>query len=95
LGDFTDSLRIRVQDGSPERIHAEERIKMRLMLFAAGVIAVIVWFACWSMTVVPGSPGVEMQWVAGNFVAFLAGGLFGAAACFGRISAAPSAGDNR
>jgi hypothetical protein len=57
---------------------------MRCKLVAAGLLALIAWFACWAATVVPGSAAVTMQWTAGNALAFLAGSAFGAAACVRR-----------
>ena len=70
-------------------------MQIRWMLAAAGVLAVIAWFATWAMTVVPETSAVTEQWAAGNFLAFLAGGLFGAAACVGRNAAGRNAGEDR
>ncbi len=50
---------------------------MRWMLVTAGIFLFVMWFACWSASVVPGSPAVMMQWVAGNALAFLGGLAFG------------------
>ena len=57
----------------------EATTQMRWKLVAAGLLAVVAWLACWATTVVPGSPGVTMQWAVGNALAFLAGGVLGAA----------------
>jgi hypothetical protein len=51
----------------------------RVKLVVAGVVLAGLWFACWAATVVPGSPAVTLQWVAGNALAFMAGAAFGAA----------------
>jgi len=59
---------------------------MRWKLVAAGFLALIAWLACWAATVVPESSAVTMQWAIGNALAFLAGGLFGAAACARRAA---------
>ena len=55
---------------------------MRWNLGVVGVFLLVMWFACWCVTVVPGSPAVTTQWAAGNILAFLAGISFGAAACW-------------
>lgn len=60
---------------------------MRVTLIALGLFLLVMWLACWAATVVPGSPAVDMQWTAGNLLAFLAGGAFGAAACIHRSRA--------
>jgi hypothetical protein len=52
---------------------------MRWEMIAAGVFLLVLWFACWATTVLPGTSAVTMQWVAGNTLAFLAGSAFGAA----------------
>jgi len=57
---------------------------MRWKLVAAGVFLSVMWFGCWAATVVLGSSAVTMQWGAGNALAFLAGGAFGAAVCVRR-----------
>jgi hypothetical protein len=54
---------------------------MRWKLVAVGLLASVAWLMCWAATVVPGSSAVTMQWTAGNTLAFLAGGAFGAAVC--------------
>ena len=59
---------------------------MRWKLVAAGIGLLIMWFACWSTSVVPGSSAVMVQWTAGNASAFLAGLAFGAAALARRSS---------
>ena len=53
---------------------------MRWESVAAGIFLLVMWFACWAVTVVPGSSAVTMQWASGNALAFLAGLTFGAAA---------------
>ena len=58
---------------------------MRSVMWAArrwkstgiGLLLLVMWFACWAATVAPG--GEHERWVAGNALAFLAGGAFGAA----------------
>ena len=55
--------------------------EMRRDLVAVGLVFTVMWFVCWAATVVPGSVAVTLQWAAGNFLAFLAGGAFAAAFC--------------
>ena len=52
---------------------------MRRKLVAAGCLLATVWLVCWSVSVVPDSAAVAMQWAAGNALAFLTGGTLGAA----------------
>jgi len=63
---------------------------MRWFLAAGGMGLLIAWFACWAVTVMPGTPAVSVQWVAGNLLAFAAGLAFGAMACLGWRKAAPT-----
>lgn len=50
-----------------------------MLLFAAGLLLLVMWFGCWASTVVPGSSAVTMQWACGNLLAFFAGGALGMA----------------
>jgi len=52
---------------------------MRWKAVVLGFFLLVMWFACWAVTVVPGSSAVTQQWVAGNTLAFLAGIAFGVA----------------
>ncbi len=54
-------------------------IGTRWKLIGIGLFLLAMWVACWAVTVVPGTDAVYEQWIAGNALAFLAGGAFGAA----------------
>jgi hypothetical protein len=51
----------------------------RWQLVGLGVFLLMMWAACWAVTVIPGPEADPIQWTVGNALAFLAGGAFGAA----------------
>lgn len=59
---------------------------MRLLLTLLGLEFLVLWVGCWAVTIAapPGSKASIEQWAAGKGLAFLAGGAFGASACFNK-----------